>query len=360
MKRTCAVVLLSALLVSSSEPVARGASISSDISLGFRQKGNGGGTSSYFAHSERTTHNGNPAPAGPNQSSSYFSSPISQGGQTILSPVPVDPNVEISTPRGVFGMGTPVNYSPVVSVGNKPKPVPPLEAEDVYSTSGTPGIEAIGSAGINIQNGTIVAKGATSHASVGGTAAGAAFDPESLNGGLFTNYNEYINVEIALDNSGDSGGLLFFAVDERFVTGGASGVDNFYDSFPIDEALWSLSIWATGNTAADINVDFRINPSARASNILNPLDPDASITLAIKNSFSYQPGSATLTNIPVFPSGTTWDLGSGTYFGLGNNAGIDAVGAVPEPSTLVLLASGVGCLLATRRARKGNRACAST
>ncbi|MBV9745152.1 MAG: PEP-CTERM sorting domain-containing protein [Acidobacteriia bacterium] len=343
-KQTFVIVLL---LATSVGPVSLSADgISGDITTGYRSTSNGGGTSGFFAFSQVTA----PVPAGPNASSAYYSVPIATGGKTILDPVPVAAGVAITTPRGLLGLGTPVSYSPVVGVDKRPKPVPPLEGEQMSSVSGPAGKSATGLAVVNIKNGYISANGSTDHPTIAGSAAAAAFDPVYMMTGPVMNYNEVLDASISLDDSMDSAGMVFFGIDSQFTTDGVSGVDNFYENgFPIDQALWSLSIWADGNTANDLNVLFRINPQARADGVLNPSMTDSAIATSIKDKFLFSNGTWTLMNASLLPANTTWDISSGTYYGEGLNVGLNAV---PEPASSVMLGLGLTIVMLLERQRR--------
>ncbi len=202
-----------------------------------------------------------------------------------------------------------------------------------------------------------------------GTAAGAAFDPIDVAPRTY-DYQFSVNSRLELGGPLDTGGLTFFAVDSR-LSGSRSAVDLFYErGQPFDEALWSLSISASGPVGGleDLLVDFRLSEDAQTLGYLTlPLRPDGmpytedDFEEQIVRAFKMEGLVASLVDFPLFPDGTDY-FASGTgnnavRYGFGLNAGLSAA-AVPEPTSLILLSTGaVGLLVYVMRHRaSANRA----
>jgi len=186
---------------------------------------------------------------------------------------------------------------------------------------------------------------------IGGKAASAAFDPFDVSSGEYL-YAPTISAAFQMDEIGDFGGIVFFALDSRLSSRAA--VDLFYErGQPFSEALWAMSITTRGRLVSDsdndLNVRFSINPIARSPGsagqrpILDPSVSDEDIGAAIKSRFHVADGTAILEESPFFPTGTMYRVDANgvdgpTRFGFGVNAGLTT--AVPGPSALALLLIG--------------------
>jgi hypothetical protein len=193
-----------------------------------------------------------------------------------------------------------------------------------------------------------------------GLGAGAAFDPIELTASPNPYpYQVILNTSLQLEDSMDSGGVTFFAVDSR-----NTDPNKFYaDGEPFDKAIWFLHMSVNGplQSPSDImdqgrlQIEFHVNDK----NILEVVDAsgqtisDQAIENAVRHSFSFADGVATLGSYPLFPyqmdSNASAQPGlagvtrysvnvDGVMYGQGVNA---AVSSVPEPSTWAMLSLGL-------------------
>jgi len=261
-------------------------------------------------------------------------------------------------PRGFLGFGTPATYGPAVGLRGLPKPPPATALQELMqSRSSTLAASAVAQAGMVVAGpappfifvrGELQPPGTTAR----GAAAGAAFDPFEVAPGVYP-YAETVNASFQLDGPEEFGGVVFFAVDSRF-----SNPETFYArGQPFEEALWALSLFADSPVSdpSQLQVDFLVNPQARALGVFNPSLTDAQLTAAVRAAITVSDGVASLTNFSLFPTGTTLTVRSidGTIrFGEGVNAGITSP-AVPEPGSLALLSVGGLVALGARRFHRG-------
>ena len=253
----------------------------------------------------------------------------------------------------------PDGYGPTVWIAGRAKPTAPnMDAAFSYSRvpdpndpnqaflygggSYTPATKRVGAGGFS-QNG---AKG---------EAAGSAEDPFSVSPGTYRDYQYSAHVAITLDQA-SFGGLTYFALDSRY-----TAVNTFYErGQPFDEALWSLSISATGplGSASDLDVAFSYNPAAltllHSDGVTRYTNEEIAATIEGFLGRNISDGSLD-TTFDLFPSSTNTLLpGSTAYsvtssdgdpitYAFGLNAGLTS--PIPEPSTFALLGIGILGLL---------------
>jgi hypothetical protein len=147
-----------------------------------------------------------------------------------------------------------------------------------------------------------------------------AVDPFTLPPGVYQDYAPVISVQLQIDTPADVVGGSFFANDSRF-----------------SDPLWSLGISAQGvlNSNADLQVQFVSNPILGLN--------DALIASQVRSALTVSSGTASLSSYQLFDTTYTVDQ-SITYSG-GASAGVSTV---PEPPTLVLVATALPVLLGLR------------
>jgi hypothetical protein len=367
------VIVLAALLAYSNQRAAAGVVVGTQLGDRIQTMAAGGaGTWKGFAFSERLTINRMPNPAPANQSSSWFTSPIAQGGMTLQSPVPL-----AMTPGGenvaiIFKVnGVEVSrYGPSVGAGRAKNLLrAPLESETVASASGGVGTEVHALADYNLTSPgfpnqpSVGSYNYTDHASVGGRAASIAFDPFTLAPGSYTygGSNLVLNMEMALGGPDDVGDALFEAFDSRFIGGKLTGDDIIFGA-----PLWSLTIHADGTPLADksnIVVDFQVNSAAVqagafSDSLTGPITAInapafvASINTNVKNALTVVDGMASLNNYELFASTLFYNVSGGSItYASGTGSGLFHIASVPEPSTIAMsgIAAVIGLLYARRR-----------
>jgi hypothetical protein len=198
----------------------------------------------------------------------------------------------------------------------------------------------------------------------GGRSAARAFDPIDIPSGSAFSYSPTISATVQLGSSGIDGGFAYFAVDSSVFT--SDTVDNYLqDGAPFDGSLWYLTVGGDSRTAgtSDVQVDFQLNPLALneiqlpASFIASlgtftdtdseVLLIDAAIDQSIGSQLTIDGDTVGLTNVNVFPSGTTFTAING---GVEYAEDVDAaLTTAPEPASLTILATSVVVGAAMRR-----------
>ena len=382
------------VVIACTTPAVLAAGVSGDSTMGFSRFGNEQATYALFAYSEV----GTPPTVTKNQRSSEAT--IGQDATVRLfqrpSPLLTDfPNVltyretaalvspaetmipDPADPAKKIKVGVQINtrndsFSPALSNGDKDKTR--LAGTDITESSTSNKVGTAYGRGVIFTGGVTPALtpviGAIGKKTNGvvGRGAGAAFDPFGLDpSSIPYSYQVTLDAYIALDHPGDTGGLVFFAVDSRAVDPNA-----FYGlGQPLDKTVWYLAISANGPIdsqsdffdASKFKVEFHVNDTSILDLVDGSGNPvsDSDVINGILGAFRLDAdGLASLNSYPLFPyfmpagatlpglaGDTTYTVDrSGVIYGQGVNAG---VAGVPEPSTLLLVALGVLALLAADR-----------
>jgi hypothetical protein len=300
------------------------------------------GSTTLYAYSEVLK----PNPAGPNKSSTY-----SVTGLADVSPVPVIAGKKVIIKSGVINTNT-ATYTPVVGVEKKDKPDIPAEkgsaSQQVNSRSYIPPDGGSASATARFftvkqlvgTSDTVFAIGLLSSpgpdiAAVGGAGA-YANDPGFLEPGQYRYDDLTINTTLQIDQPSETAGVSFYALDGRL-----TDLNTFNDrDEPLEESLWALTLFVDHSplSKSDVRVEFRVNPLAREMGFLNPAMSDQAIADAVSNSLQFNGGQAQLSDVVLFPEGTTLNVRTQDgeiEYAYATTAGVQAV---PEPGMLVLVA----------------------
>lgn len=335
-RRRLALVVCAGLLAIAARLNA--ASISGDITSGTRQGKPDSDTQQLFVFSERTTVNGQAAPAGPNQSSRLhyflrFNNPI------IQDPLPQATH-EGHTVNIVVG---PREYGPSLTGGSRPKVKPGLDNwEEAYSFSGD-AITGFAQGKAQARERQMTASGELKPGS-GGRAAAAAFDPIAMAPGLYP-YDPVIDMAFDLADA-TFAGAVFAAGDDRFDTESL-----MFEPVP----FWRLTI--TQERGGPFQVSFRIDPASKSTitglSALQDAFGQALGDLEIENAVrtAVLASNGVLTDFHPFPASTRYYVDANVAYSFGTEVGIEAI---PEPATLALAFLGIA-LLAARVVRADRR-----